>query len=117
MATFPLPSNDPLAPAPSLGTGDKVSINITKTAFENNNLAVRRTSTRSRKSFSLEYSAITLDEFNIIQTHFLDNVGSIFTFVHPVEGTSYNVTYSSGELDKTFISYNIVSTKIQLESI
>jgi hypothetical protein len=117
MAIFPLPSNDPLAPTPSLGSGDLLSVNITKTSFENNTLAVRRLSTRSRKSFSLTYPAITLAEFQILETHFINNVGTTFLFVHPVEDVEYNVTYSKGELEKTYISSNVVSTGIQLESI
>ena len=117
MALFPLPSNNPLAPAPSLGTGDKVSINITKVSFEANYLAVRRTSSRSRKAFTLEYPVITLSEFAILEAHFNSSVGTLFGFLHPVENIEYQVTYGSGELEKTYISYNVVSTKIMLESI
>jgi len=117
MAAFPLPSNNPLAPEPRLGSSDKKSIGITKSAFEANYLQVRRTSTRSRKAFQLEYPTLTLAEFAILETFFDANIGTVFSFTHPVELVTYQVTFASGDLEKTYKSYGIVDTKIMLESI
>jgi len=117
MVAFPLPINNPLAPEPRLGTGDKKSVNIIKNSFEANYLQVRRGSTRSRKAFELDYSTLTLAEFAILEAHFDSHVGTVFSFTHPVEGVEYQVTYATGELEKTYKSFGVVDTKISLESI
>lgn len=117
MAAFPTPDVNPLAPEPRLGSSDKKSINITKTAFDSNHLQVRRTSTRSRKVFDLIYDTLTLAEFNILEAHFDANVGTTFSFTHPVELVTYTVTYASGELEKNYKSFGIIDTKVTLESI
>jgi hypothetical protein len=117
MAAFPLPDNNPLAPVPRLGSSDKKTVGITKNSFEANYLQVRRTSTRSRKAFELNYDTLTLAEFAILEDFFDANIGSIFSFTHPVELVTYQVTFASGDLEKTYKSYGIVDTKITLESI
>ena len=88
-----------------------------KNSFESNYLQVRRTSTRPRYLFELNYETITLEEFTILEDHFSSHIGTIFTFTHPVDGNTYQVTYSDGALEKEYKSYNIVDTKIVLESI
>lgn len=117
MAAFPNPGNTPGAPEPRLGTSDKKSINITKNSFEANYLQVRRTSTRSRKVFQLKYDTLTLAEFAILEDFFDLNVGSVFTFTHPVELVDYQVTFKEGSLEKTYVSFGIVDTMVELESI
>lgn len=117
MAAFPTPDVDINAPYPHLGSGDKKTIGIIKNSFEANYMQVRRTTTRQRKVFELVYDNITLAEFAILEVHFDVNVGTIFTFTHPVEQIAYQVTYAQGELEKTYVSFGIVSTKITLESI
>lgn len=117
MAVFPNPSNTPGAPEPRVGSSDKKSINITKNSFEGNYLQVRRTSTRSRKAFQLKYNNITLAEFAILEAFFDINVGTVFTFTHPVELVSYQVTFKEGTLEKTYTSFGIVDTNIELESV
>lgn len=117
MTPFPMPSNNPLAPEPRLGSSDKSDIPLIKSVFENNYMQVRRAATRKRKIFELEYSNLTLAEFSILEEHFNNNVGDFFTFIHPVELVSYNVTYSTGELEKSYVSFGVVNTKVILESI
>lgn len=117
MAAFPTPDVNPLAPEPRLRSSDKKSISILKNSFEANYLQVRKVSSRSRKVFELNYDTLTLEEFGILEDHFDAHVGSVFLFTHPVELVAYQVTYSIGELDKSYVSYGIVDTKITLESI
>jgi hypothetical protein len=117
MAAFPLPSNNPLAPDPRIGSSTKTSIPITKTTFEGNYLQVRRVSTRSRKVFKLEYPTLTTQEFKILQDFFNLYVGTVFTFTHPVELQDYQVTFSTGELDEVYTTFKTRDTSIILESV
>jgi len=118
MAAYPLPSNNPSAPIPRVGSSDKTAVNILKNTFEANYLQVRRSSSRSRKVFSLTYTTLTLAEFTILETFFNANVGTIFDFLYPIDNVTYRVTFSSGELERKFVTNNIVDvTPIILESI
>ena len=117
MADFPLPSNNPSAPEFRLGSDETSSYNVIKNTFEGNYLAVRKKTSRARALFNLKYDNITAAEFTILQEHFDAHVGTIFNFVHPVSGITYEVTYSDPTLSKTYKSFNIVDSTIKLESI
>jgi hypothetical protein len=117
MAAFPLPSNNPSAPMPRIGSSEQTSVNIAKTSFEANYLQVRRTSSRSRRAFDLNYDAITLSEYELLESFFLANVGNVFTFTHPISNIEYTVTFKEGTISKKYRSYNIYDSSITLESI
>jgi hypothetical protein len=117
MALYPLPSNNTAAPMPRMGSGEQTSVNITKTSFESNYLQVRRTSSRSRRAFELNYENVTDMEYNILEEFFLNNVGSTFIFTHPITNIDYTVTYKEGTLSKKYKAYMIYDTSITLETI
>ena len=117
MADFPLPSNNPLAPEFRIGSDETSSYNIIKNTFEGNYLAVRKKSSRARKLFNLKYDTLTRAEFAILEAHFDAHVGTIFNFVHPISGVTYEVTYSDASLSQGYKSFNIVDSTIKLESI
>ena len=117
MASFPLESNNANAPIPRIGTSEQISANVTKTAFESNYLQVRRTSSRVRKAFSLDYNNITMAEYQILEDFFVQYVGNTFKFLHPISNIEYTVTFKDPTLDKSYVAYGIYNTKIALESI
>ena len=111
MATFPT------EPIPRMGSKDKKKYNVLKNEFEANYLQVRKASTRSRQMFTLEYNAISNDEFDILEAFFDANIGTIFTFVHPSTSVSYQVTFSDDNLEKKYATNELCDVSINLESI
>lgn len=108
----------PSDPKPRVGSGDKTVFNVLKNSFEANYLQVRRASTRGRKIFNLKYNAITAAEFDILDTFFQANIGTIFTFVHPETSVNYEVTFQSDSLDREFISSDFrCNTSVILEGV
>lgn len=117
MAQFPTPDINPLAPAPRLGTKENKTFAVIRSEFENTYAQVRRVTTKPRHIFSLDYTALTLAEFQILETHFDTHVGTTFLFVHPLSLVSYTVTYQKAELEKSYRSSAIVDTTIILETL
>lgn len=107
----------PTVPCPRMGSMDTTILPIIKTESEGNYTRVRRTATRSREKFELDFSTIKLTEFNVLKAFFLANQGLPFTFVHPDTAVSYTCILNQSELKKKRFSKNIVSTQMILEEI
>ena len=110
-------ANFPTAPCPRVGTKETTVIPIVKSESEGNYTKVRRVATRSRKKFELKYNALTLSEFQILETFFIDNQGSSFTFTHPSTAVEYECIFNQSELKKDFTDTKIVNTDIVLEEV
>jgi|SRR3990172_10567033 len=112
MATFPL------NPKPRIsGTKFQKKYGMTKNAFEANYLQVRRTSTRARYVFILDFKAITEAEYATIETFFDVNIGTVFGYIHPQTLVTHQVTFQNDTIEKNPISSALCNTQIILESI
>ena len=106
----------PSSPCPRIGASEFTKkYNVVKTNFEANYLQVRKATTRARMMFTLDYSDITKDEFNTLQTFFDNNIGTIFNYVHTEDGLTYQVTFGQDSINMKPKSLYTCDTQIILE--
>lgn len=111
MATFPTNI------IPQLGTKDDTYLPVIRVESERGYPKTRRLNTKSRFKSELMFNAITLTEFNTLETFFIANQGIPFTYIHPITAVSYDCTFMQDSLTKRFITPDIVSTKIMIEEV
>jgi len=71
--------------------------------------------TKSKKSFTLNYSAIKNEDYAILEEFFVTNQGSNFTFTHPIDPRkSYTVIFAMDELIAKPVSAGRCSTTVNL---
>ena len=107
----------PATPAPRLGTKESTISPLLKSTTDANYIKVRRLATKSRKKFELKYSPILEDEYNVLETFFLENQGVPFTFIHPISGVAYTCTFTQDELTKEFITNKTFGTEVRIEEV
>ena len=78
----------------------------------------RPRSTKSKKSFTLNYSAIKNEDYAILEEFFVTNQGSNFTFTHPIDlNKSYTVIFNMDELKAKPVSAGRCSTTVELKEV
>lgn len=74
----------------------------------------RQQFTKARPLYTLEYDTITNEEYETLETFFLENQGTIFSFTHPKEGITYDVMFNMDELTAKDLDYWHCTTQVQL---
>ena len=71
--------------------------------------------TKSKKSFTLNYTAIKNEDYATLEAFFEANQGSNFSFSHPIDPSkSYTVTFAIDELKAKPVSAGRCSTVVEL---
>lgn len=102
-------------PTPSIASEEAMRIPIKKTEKEGNYIQVRRTATRSRMKFTLQYNLLTYSEYSILETFFSTYQGTSFSWTHPVSAIVYNVVFDMEELKRKLYSTYCTATVILTE--
>jgi hypothetical protein len=70
-----------------------------RTEFEANYVQSRAKATRARGFWTLYWKAMTDADFATLSTFFKTNLGSTFTWTHPVTDTEYTVRFVDDRLE------------------
>lgn len=106
---------------PSLGNplnGMKVK-NINKvltSTYQGNYKQTRKGATRTRLGFTCDY-LLSQSVYTTLETFFNENVGSEFTFVHPVRETVHTCTFANAELEATYKTSDLISVSVEIEEV
>ena len=100
---------------PDVGFREEVFKPQIKNEFESGHVQSRGKSTVAKRRWTLPFSRLEIAEYNAIETHFLANQGSVFTWDHPISGTTYNVRYSGDGLTSTVEKRNLRTVIIEIE--
>ena len=109
MATFP--SLQPLNGVKESSIGKVVT-----SSFDGNYKQQRRKTTRIRKQFEMDF-ALSLSEYQTLDTFFQTYLGVNFEFTHPITSTVYNCRFSDETLDATYLVNNLIKVKLKIEEI
>jgi hypothetical protein len=85
-------------PTPSFGLEEEFYKPQIKTEKEANYVQTRRTASRGRRILPLAWTLMTEAEYQILEAFFDTYQGTMFTFTHPVTGTTYNCVFSANSI-------------------
>ena len=108
MATWPNIQN------PS-GLAEKPTKGQIRSDFEAGYVYSRAKWTRARKRFDLTWDSMTNSDKNTLETFFNNNLGSTFTWEHPVSGTTYTVRFSDDSIDFDYVPHMYWQASVSLE--
>lgn len=83
--------------------------------FEDGYVQSRSKWTRSRKVFNLQWNAMSNSDKETLVTFFENNLGSTFTWTHPVSSTNYTVRFKDDEVEFDYVSINYWKVQLTLE--
>lgn len=107
----------PTKPPMFLGS-TRTTINPTqRSESEAGYIFARKKYTRDKSKYSLNYSSLTYDEFNILNEFFKTNQGEKFYFTHPIENIRKVCVFAMDELVANDDFSGHCSTKVELIEI
>lgn len=83
---------------PDWGTEEETIHPQKRTPFEGNYVQSRPAATRSRAKWPLGWKLLPESEYQTLLTFFNTNLGGMFTWTHPISGTSYTCRFSGDAL-------------------
>jgi len=83
---------------PDWGIEEEEYLRQIRTSFEGNYVQSRPASTRSRGKWPLFWKVMPESEYQTLRTFFLANQGGMFSWTHPVSGTSYTCRFSDDSI-------------------
>jgi hypothetical protein len=104
----------PTEPHPRVGSKESTVNPIIKSESDGNYTKTRRITTKSRKKFELNYNALTMPEYQILEDFFNANQGMPFLFTAP-NSTVYECIFVQDELPKDYVNSFVVNTSIKIE--
>jgi len=110
MATYP---TEPKVRAS--GSNREIEIPTTKSESDGAYTKERRTTTREKRRWKLNYNNITKDEFEILENFFIANKGLTFQFTYPGTATEYDVGFAQDKIAEAEKDGVLVSTSVELE--
>ena len=110
MANFPSIS----APA---SLSESVKKGIVRSAFENGQVLTRAKHTAARSTFEIAWPMISESEYQTLKTFFEGNIGTSFTWTHPVETTSHTCIFSTDTLESEYIAPGWRAVRLLIEEL
>jgi len=101
-------------PTPTSITESFVKAQI-RTPFEDGSVQSRVKHTRGRGKWDLNYDNLTIEESYYIRDFFYTNQGDTFTWINPMDDTSYTVRFTEDELKVDIKSPTDCSMTIKIE--
>lgn len=89
-------------PSPSLGMSEEIYLPQLKSEFEANYIQSRPRATREIRRWNLKWNAMSESNYQTLETFFIANQGSSFTWPHPVTATNYSVRFSDDNIKSSF---------------
>lgn len=104
---------------PDIATPDDVRQRITKkqvrSPFEAGYVQSMALHTRSRRKFSLSWEFMSSSDLSTLETYFENNIGSTFSWTHPISGTTYTVGFTENYIDSRNVFSDYYSVSVTLE--
>lgn len=100
---------------PDVGFREEVYKPQIKNDFESGHVQSRGRSTVAKRRWTLTFTLLPIDEYNLIETHFLANQGGVFEWDHPISAITYDVRYVGNSILPTVSKRNLRTLTIELE--
>lgn len=104
----------PTTPLPRVNSTRGKSLPAIKTVSEAGYRQTRKQFTKFSPMYKLNFDNISNAEYLTLETFFLANQGTIFTYTHPIEGVAYDVMFNQDEISATDTDFERCSTSIEL---
>lgn len=102
---------------PTYTTGGETYLPQIRTEFEGNYVQSRPRATRAIRRWTLVWKSMTDGDFSSLESAFISDMGTTFSWTEPVTSTSYTVRYSTDSLRWQHVNKGIRSVQIGLETI
>ena len=102
---------------PTYTTGGEVYKPQIRTEFEGNYVQSRPRATRATRRWTLVWTAMTEANYGTLETAYLTDIGTTFSWNEVVTGNAYTVRYSEDSLRSQHVNKGIRSVQIGLETI
>lgn len=104
----------PTSPTPRVNSTRAKRLPSIRTESEGGYGQTRKQFTKMRPMYKLNFDNISRAEYNTLETFFLANQGTIFTFTHPIELVAYDVMFNQDEIEATDTDFGLCKTSIEL---
>jgi len=105
----------PISPVPHQGSKTDLNIPVIKAESEGAYTKVRRTTTKTKRTWDLSYKNILLQDYQILEDFFNDNQGLSFDYTY--DDVTYTVIFNQAKITKEHTTGVTASTSIQLEQV
>jgi len=107
----------PSIAAPTYTTGGETYLPQLRTEFEGGYVQSRPRCTRATRRWTLVWNAMTNADFATLESAFIADMGTTFSWTEPVTSTSYTVRYAADSLKWTHVNLGVRAVSIGLETI
>jgi hypothetical protein len=106
----------PTIAGPDYGSSGEISRPQIRSEFEGGAVSSRPRSTRGRLRWKISWENLSEAHWVLLQAAFIADQGTLFPWVEPETGATYNVRYSEDTIQWTWNAYGVRQVSVGLET-